>query len=116
MLINLSNHPSEKWSDAQRTTAEKDYGTIQDMPFPNINPAATAEEVQALAVKYVLLITLTKAKNVHLMGEMTFSFALLKMLYGFGINCIASTSERKSVENSDGTKTIQFDFVQFRAY
>jgi hypothetical protein len=116
MLINLSNHPSDKWSGAQRTTAEKAYGTIQDMPFPNINPAATPDEIYQLAAQYCNQIRATNAITVHLMGEMTFTFCLVKMLQAIGITCYAATSERNSIDNADGTKTIQFDFVQFRRY
>jgi hypothetical protein len=51
MLLNLSNHPSDKWSDKQREAAlaiskklvkkagEGKIGII-DIPFPNIPPAA----------------------------------------------------------------------------
>lgn len=116
MFLNLSNHPSEKWSDVQRTSAEKEYGTIQDMPFPNINPAATPDEIYQLAAEYCNKIRKIDAHAVHLMGEMTFTFCLVKMLQTIGINCVAATSERKSVENPDGSKTIHFEFVQFRKY
>lgn len=116
MFLNLSNHPSEKWSVAQRTAAESEYGEIIDIPFPHVPPAATCEEVQQLAVEYGFKVRATEAETVHLMGEMTFTFVLVKILQYFKIKCVASTSERKSIENADGTKTIQFDFVQFRAY
>jgi hypothetical protein len=52
---------------------------------------------------------------VHLMGEMTFTFRLVTMLQAAGIPCIASTTHR-TVEERDGKKIVQFEFVQFRPY
>lgn len=122
MLLNLSNHPSTKWGDKQRQTAIEKYGNIQDMPFPNVPPSATSADIQILANDYFQQIqVLAKAGNnqrfaVHIMGEMTLVFALVALLKGANITCVASTSERNSVEHADGTKTIQFNFIQFREY
>jgi hypothetical protein len=122
MLLNLSNHPSTRWSDKQRQTAIEKYGNIQDMPFPNVPAAATSEEVEILANDYVQGIRgLAKVENnlpfaAHVMGEMTLVFRIVTLLKQSDITCVASTSERNSVENADGSKTIQFEFIQFREY
>ena len=37
IFINHTNHPSARWSAAQRAAAEG-YGEIVDLPFPDIAP------------------------------------------------------------------------------
>ena len=118
MLINLSNHPSTRWSEEQRQKAIDQYGSIQDMAFPQIKPEASSDEVRQLAEKYYLQIRKAAAEqsvNVHLMGEMTFTYTLVNQLREAGIPCIASTTHR-TVEEKDGKKIVQFKFIQFRSY
>lgn len=50
------------------------------------------------------------------MGEMTFTYALVKRLKEAGIRCVASTTKRICTENADGSRTSQFNFVRFRDY
>ncbi len=86
MLLNLSNHPSTRWSDKQKQTAIENYGTIQDMPFPNVPPAATSDEIKILANDYIKQIRqLAKAERnqpfaVHSMGGMTLLFRISTLL------------------------------------
>lgn len=120
MLLNLSNHPSPKWHEKQRQAAIEAYGEIQDLPFPNIPPNHGIKAVNELAHSY-LQKTLQLQKEypnltVHLMGELTFTFALLQLLLKEGIPCVASTSERMTTDGEEGTKTIRFEFVRFRNY
>ena len=115
MLLNLSNHPSDRWPDAQRRAATDLYGSIHDLPFPNVPPAATTDEVRALVEAYEARILSLDPTAVHLMGEMTFTFALVQRLQAIGIPCIASTTERIA-EERDGQKVVTFRFVQFRGY
>jgi hypothetical protein len=56
-----------------------------------------------------------KPDAVHIMGEMTFTFALVNLLKEVGIKCIASTTKR-NVEEIDGKHVSTFQFVQFREY
>lgn len=122
MLINLSNHPSTRWNEKQMKAAITQYGNVQDIQFPNIPPAATSKEVQQMAKKYVQQIReLAKQEAnqpfaAHVMGEMTFMYRVVKLLRRSGIKCVASTTERNTIENEDGSKTFLFNFVQFRAY
>ncbi|MBX2929803.1 MAG: CRISPR-associated protein [Saprospiraceae bacterium] len=115
MLLNLSNHPSPTWPEAQMQTAVERYGSVQDMPFPNIPPDATADEVRMLAEQYEAKIRQLDPAAVHLMGEMTFTFALVNRLQAIGIPCIASTTERIAEERG-GQKIVTFRFVRFRNY
>ena len=118
MFINLSNHPSSYWSDRQ-WEASRCYGEVVDFPFPVVAPDATNQEIQALADVYVekiLSVGDAKSITVHVMGEMTFTFMVVERLKSMGIRCVASTTERKTTYNSDGTKVSEFSFVKFRDY
>ena len=120
MLINLSNHPSPNWPSQQLAAAQV-YGKIIDLPFPDINPSGDEEYIQSLASEYIDMInnyqlsTVNCQLSVHIMGEMTFTFAMVNALQNRNITCVASTTERISSEES-GVKTSEFRFVQFREY
>lgn len=117
VFLNLSNHPSVQW-EAPQLAAAREYGIIEDMPFPAISPDATNEELMELAEKTAKKI-LQKVEDtqvtVHVMGEMTFTYRLVSLLKAEGITCVASTTER-IVEEKDGLKTSEFRFVKFREY
>lgn len=118
MLVNFSNHPSRYW-DCRQKEASRIYGKLIDMPFPQIAPNATDEELQMLAKIYVQRITSLAdfpTITVHIMGEMTFAFMVVEKLKELGIKCIASTTERITSYSEDGTKLSEFSFVKFREY
>ncbi len=121
MLINLSNHPSEKWTKRQREKAIKTYKSIVDVEFPQVSPHATTKQVIKKAERYFqkILKMLSQSKDnrnaVHLMGEFTFTFNLTLMLKKRNICVIASTTER-IVEEIDDKKIVTFKFVRFREY
>jgi len=128
MLINLSNHPAYKieneekiyiW-DGEQLNAISQYGEIVNLPFPNIPPDYTTEQVFDLATEYMnKCVTLIQSSNdesaIHITGEMTFCFVLIQLLLKEGYTCIASTTER-IVEEKDGVKKSVFKFVRFRNY
>lgn len=115
MLLNLTNHPHAQWPEKQRTWALETYSSIQDMPFPIIPPEWTPQEVLKFVEEYAEKIKALAPTGVHVMGEMTFCFALIQKLQQAQIPCIASTT-RRLVSQSGDIKTSQFEFVQFRAY
>ncbi len=118
MLINLSNHPSAAWDEAQVKAAQKLYGEVADLPFPPVPPEAGHEEVERLAEEYVERIALLARESdvtIHVMGEMTFTYAVVRRLLAMGIACVASTTERIVVE-ADGKRTYTFRFSRFREY
>ena len=118
MLINLSNHPSRYWGKKQQE-ASRCYGNVVDLPFPAIAPSANTQELQTLAhtsVQKILSMGEAESITVHIMGEMTFTFMIVKKLKELGIRCIASTTERKTTYNDDGTKLSEFSIVKFREY
>jgi hypothetical protein len=122
MLINLSNHPVANWS-AQQITAAGVYGTLIDLPFPDVDPSGDEEYLRILRDEYLRKIDEicgdgarpVSTITVHIMGEMTFTFAMVKALQKRGITCVASTTGRVSSEEN-GVKTSEFRFVHFRKY
>ncbi|MBP3419956.1 MAG: CRISPR-associated protein [Marinifilaceae bacterium] len=119
MLINLSNHPSLLWSERQLDAA-KGYGDIIDVPFPVIDEKGDEKYISDLADEYlrrVLTLSVNNEVVVHLMGELSFTFALLNRLQANGIKCIASTSERIVLDECAGHKgEVIFRFERFREY
>jgi hypothetical protein len=114
MFLNLSNHPSINWSKKQLQQASI-YGELIDMAFPVIDPAWDTKEVHQLANEYAAKIILLKPKAVHIMGEMTFTVALVSILQKSNLLCLASTTIRE-VSESNNVKTSLFEFIQFRPY
>ena len=119
MLINLTNHPQSIWPEKQLAAASL-YGGVMDLPFPNIAPDASENDILELAGKYLSEILSLHPDAVLVAGEFTFAFAITDALLAKGITVLAATSERVSVEtrNPDGTISKQnlFDFVAFREY
>lgn len=118
MFINLTNHPSDKWSGHQLLAAHQ-YGEIIDLPFPSVPEYASHEDNNELAkniFEEVEKISFRKPCVVHIMGEMTFTYALVKLLKSRGYTCVASTTKRNVDILPDGTKNVKFEFCQFREY
>ena len=115
MLINLSNHPSQEWSDFQKNTAFELYQSILDIEFPIISPSSNDIEITQLAQNYVKQIISLKPIAVHIMGEMNFTHKCVTILKSYDIKCIASTTVRNS-QITNNRKTSHFEFIQFREY
>ncbi|WP_291528076.1 TIGR02221 family CRISPR-associated protein [Bacteroides sp. UBA939] len=120
LLINLSNHPFSAWSEQQYQAAEV-YGKCVDLPFPDINPLCNDQEIEQLSDEYLEKVLVMSnghegTLTVHLMGELTFCFSLLRKLQSRNIRCIASCTERNVTMTEDGVKHTFFHFVRFRDY
>lgn len=121
MLINLSNHPSSNWKEAQIKEAERAFGKVVDMAFPAVPPEGDTNLVDELVENYfnkcLKLLNDHPSENnaVHVMGEMTFSFAIVNRLMKENIVCVASTTKRNSAD-FNGAKISEFRFVRFRKY
>lgn len=117
LFINLSNHPSSMWSEAQKAAAMV-YGEIEDMDFPSVPPCAKEDEIDRMAMEHVSKI-LAKPQDasviVHVMGEMSLTYRIVHMLKARGIRCVCSTTQRMVTEQ-DGKKVTEFQFEQFREY
>lgn len=118
MLINLTNHPFALWGETQKKAASV-YGEIKDLPFPNISPDLTSNEVLELAEQYYIrcehLLLYEKQQVILVAGELTFCFFLIQRLLLNGYTCLTSTSERNVIEEG-GIKIAHFVFKQFREY
>jgi len=123
MLLNISNHPSIDWPEKQKNVALNEFGQITDIPFPSINPSSGPDAILNLAHEYSR-ICLQQLNNrtieqyddaVHIMGEMTFCFALISLLQQHGIRCLASTTDRIVALNGNW-KSSEFRFIRFRDY
>jgi len=118
MLINLSNHPYVQW-DAKQKEAALAYGVCKDMAFPDIDPSESETDIDALSDEYlqkILQMSDNASIVVHVMGEMTLTFSLVKKLQQHGIRCIASCAKRNVSITGDGIKHVIFNFERFRYY
>ena len=117
IFFNLTNHRFEKWTPLQLDAARR-YGEIEDIPFPNVSPLSSSDDIARLADVYVAMIQSYPAtqKTVHVMGELTFSYAVVSRLKALKIKCVASTTQRSVIETDDGKIVHDFQFVQFREY
>ena len=118
MFINLTNHPSSGWSEAQLAAAHQ-YGDIVDMSFPVVDENGSEADIKHLADDY--LAQIIKKGNpsemtVHIMGEQSFCYALISKLQKEGIRCVASCTVRNTYVNSAGEKVSTFQFTRFREY
>lgn len=116
MLLNISNHPSAEWPEAQLQAAKEQFGAVSDLTHPAIDPQADTDEVLQTAESYYLKVRKIAPHAVHIMGEQTFCYVLVRKLQHAGIPCYASTTRRQAVRLSDTEIRRTFEFVQFRAY
>ena len=117
-FINISNHPSDKWDEKQRNAA-LEYGSIIDIPFPEIDTNDSADKIASLANEYlgkIKTIASSHSAVIHLMGEQTFCFSLLTRLQKAGYSCVASTTKRIVQELGNNECCVVFGFEKFREY
>ena len=117
MFLNLSNHPLEKWSHEQLLAArELGGGEIDTIKFPNVPPAASTDEVAEIAKSLTAMIVgdYSEAGVAMVQGEFSLTWEMTRRLLALGWTVVVATSDRKVVDNPDGTKTVNFEFVQFR--
>jgi hypothetical protein len=119
MLINFTNHTSSEWAEDQ-LKASAVYGQIIDIPFPYIDPEWDESVINSMAAGYAgKCIEMTnsdiKDSAVHIMGEMTFCYSVIKKLREAEIKCLASTTKRE-VTAEGSLKLTEFRFVRFREY
>ena len=126
-FVNISNHPSSRWSEDQREAAlrlareearrrgfEGDVEII-DIPFPEVDPLMDTSGVVSLARSLADKVPSgTMAAMVH--GEYTLVYSLVHLLHRRGVPVYAATSRRVVTELGDGRKVSEFKFVMFRPY
>ena len=118
-FVNFSNHSSCGWGKKQSEEAQK-WGDIVDIPFPNVNPEATNQDIRELAENCVKKILEYHPSAVMCQGEFTLSYHVIRLLKEQGMTVLSACSTRKVVEErlEDGSvcKNAVFKFVQFREY
>ena len=116
IFINLSNHPSNKWSINQINESLK-YGNIIDMSFPSIDPIN--DNINELVDKYYKEIININPSAIMLQGEMVFTYRLVSKLKEANFLVLASCSIRETkeiVKDNETIKTAVFNFVKYREY
>ncbi len=126
MLINFTNHPSDRWPDDQKKCAIELYGAVKDLPFPAVPTGAGATEVIGMADGIIDKILAMKEENpaseafaVMAQGEFTLTYAVVSRLRNLGITVLSAVTERISTEevvNGEVRKTAIFRFAGFREY
>ena len=84
MILNLSNHPHLNWPEKQLRTARA-YGDVIDLPFPQVSPDATEEELEQTARQLLRRIVEMKPDAVLVMEEFSLVFMLVDALLDDGI-------------------------------
>ena len=120
MLINCTNHPYEILNTSQRDAANRLYGEVADLPFPQVDPTLDSGGIRRMVTEYAAMIEEKKPDAVLAAGEFTFLFMLVDRLLRDGIQVVCTCSRRDTVEaiKPDGTveKKSVFSFEGFRAY
>ncbi len=119
IFINHTNHPSGRWSEGQRETAEA-YGEIVDIPFPIISADETEEEISCRVDEMAGKIISMQPEAVLCQGEYNYTFLMVSRLREKGIKVCAACSERIVREWMDDEgrhhKDTVFQFQKFREY
>lgn len=118
VFVNLSNHPSRYWGEAQKEAALRFAPEIHDWPFPPVPPEAEAAAIADLAkrTEAALVDALPGATHVMVQGEFTLAHALVRRLQQRGLVCLVATTRRQVLEDRGAIKTTRFEFVRFREY
>lgn len=120
-FINLSNHPSARWSPEQKEAASAlAGGEVEDIPFPEVAPEASTVGIEADADRLAGEIAAKRPGAVGVTGEWTLTVALVVRLQRAGIRCVSPSSRRevRELPGGDGAtkKEVVFRFVGWRDY
>lgn len=119
LFLNVTHHASSSWSAEQKNAAEEIAYPLEDLPFPDVAPEMTSEEVGALAAVLCGEVLRRGARAALVQGEMTLTYALVRRLERAGVACYAAATARvASVEQEGGVswKRSRFEFAGFRRY
>lgn len=119
---NLSNHPSVKWTEAQRAAALAlaPGAEVVDVPFPDVDPYLDTSALKAEAAAVVEGWGAPSAGERRVVaamvaGEPLMCMELVGALEARGVRCYSATT-RRVVEEVNGEKRSRFEFVRFRAW
>ncbi len=112
-FMNISNHPSNKWSEKQLNAAKALASDgIIDLRVPNINP--NYDSIDAIVDDIVGSVP-DSVSTVLIAGPADFTFKVISALKAKGVLVVTACSERNTIDLPDGSKKVSFDFVQFRS-
>ena len=94
MFINISNHPSPKWGPEQLAAAVALGGTVRDIAFPNVPPAADMAAVELLAAS--LCEGISAGEIAMVQGEASLCYAVTRRLLAKGARVVVASTERRS--------------------
>jgi len=114
-LINLTNHASAEWDDAQISAARALAERMLDVPFPPVPPDATEQDIERIADEYASRLP-PETTHAIVQGEFTLTMALVRRIQARGVVCLAATTVRDVANHSGGWRTSAFRFVRFRTY
>lgn len=114
-FVNLSNHPSANWNEAQTLAALALAERIEDIAFPAVLPEADERDIEVLA-KHCAARVPEGVTHALVQGEFTLTVELVRCLQARGITCLAATSRRVVEEDADGRRVSTFAFVRWREY
>lgn len=108
------------WGEKQRLSAAQ-YGSITDLPFPEISPLYTERQVLELAEQYAEQILSMHPAAVMCEGEYTFCYAVVSRLIQQNVTVLAACTQRDvmlvpSCAGNATRKISTFRFVCFRPY
>ena len=119
VFVNHTNHPSARW-DAQQLMEAESFGTVVDVPFPEVPADASEEDVQEMVQEHLAEILALHPAAVLCQGEFTYTYLMIHQLLLRHIPVLAACSERQTEErhNADGstTRVSHFIFRQYRRF
>lgn len=114
IFVNFTNHPSKHWEEAELLAAQK-YGTIVDIPFPDVDPDGKENYIAQLAGEYMEKIICLHPSAVLCQGEFCLVYRIVSYLKQKKITVLSACSERIVIEKKQ-RKQVIFRFRQFREY
>jgi len=115
-LVNLSNHPSDKWSDLQKSG----WGAIIDIPFPEIHIDSNFDRIADSMydkVKNMEAIDLNPGNcTIMVQGQHPATFSMVACFINAGFTVLSAFTERIVTDNTDGSKTSVFRFGGYQRY
>lgn len=123
ILINYTNHPSEKWSSDQMAAAQEKWSGIIDISFSQTEPEWGEEEVAACFDAFVaevqekltpLGLNVSDAEFL-IMGEFRYTYYCVRTLLAKGLKVYAHAGKRE-VEIVDNKSIYTFRFGRFVEY
>jgi len=115
-LVNLSNHPSEKWNDQQKAG----WGGIIDIPFPEIMIDSNFDRIADSMydkVKNMKVIDLNPSNcTIMIQGQHPATFSMVACFMNAGFTVLSAFTERIVTDHEDGSKTSVFRFGGYQRY